>query len=98
LPDYTMPVDTYASQGLANQVEIAAGDLSAVPIAGNKVQLTWLGRRGVHLQTTTSYGATGWTDQDLTDGTNLIVAPGGMATTNYPVGPTNLFYRLVGPD
>jgi len=99
LPNYTMPVDTFGSQGSSAQAELLAGNLSAAPAAGNQVQLSWLGRRGVHLQTATSLAASAvWTDQYLTDGTNLIVAPGGMASTNYPIGPGNLFFRLVGPQ
>lgn len=90
-------MDVFGSQGATTQTELPAGDLSITNIGGSKVKITWLGRRGVHLQTTTTYGPTGWTDQALTDGTNLIVAPGGMATTNYAIGQSNLFYRLVGP-
>jgi hypothetical protein len=98
LPNYTMPVDTYASQGSANQVESPAGNLTATAVPGNKVQLTWLGRRGVLLETANSLSpGTVWTPLPLTDGTNLIVAPGGMATTNYTIGQTNVFYQLVGP-
>jgi hypothetical protein len=98
LPDYTMPVDTYASQGTANQVEVGFGDLTVSNAGNNQIELSWLGRRGVHLQTTTNLSSGQWTDQYLTDGTNLIVAPGGMASTNYTVGPGSLFYRLVGPQ
>ena len=98
LPNYTMPVDTFGSQGATTQVEIPAGDLTASVGAGNQVQLSWLGRRGVHLQTSPTLDASAvWTDQYLTDGTNLLVAPGGMASTNYTIGPGNLYFRLVGP-
>lgn len=95
LPDYTMPVDNYNTP----TTEIPAGNLSIGPLIGNEVSLSWLGRRGVHLQTATNLAPDAvWSDQPLTDGTNLIVAPGGMATTNYTVGSSNVFYRLVGPD
>jgi hypothetical protein len=99
LPNYVMPVDTYASQGSTTQTEIPAGNLAASAIAGDKIQLSWLGRRGVLLQSASSLspGAV-WTPLPLTDGTNLIVAPGGMATTNYSIGKSNIFYRLVGPQ
>ena len=97
LPDYTMPTDVFGSQGTNLSTEIAFGDLTASH-SGNQVVLSWLGRTGVRLQTTSSLnpGAV-WTDQYLTDGTNLIVAPGGMASTNYTIGAANVFYRLVGP-
>jgi hypothetical protein len=100
-----MPVDTYGSQGATTQSEIPFGDLAITNVndqvngGGNQVQLSWLGRGGVHLQTTSSLNAgTVWTDQYLTDGTNLLVAPGGMASTNYIIGQGSLFYRLVGPQ
>jgi hypothetical protein len=99
LPNYTMPVDTYASQGTNTEVEIGFGNLAIATGASNQFQISWLGRDGVHLQTATNIGPnTVWTSLDQTDGTNLIVAPGGTAGTNYTIGAGNLFYRLVGPQ
>jgi hypothetical protein len=99
LPNYTMPVDTYGSQGTANQTEIGFGNLAIAQASNNQIQLSWLGRNGVEVQTATSLSAhTVWTSQPLTDGTNLLVGPGGMASTNYPTGQGSLFYRLVGPQ
>jgi hypothetical protein len=101
LPNYTMPVDTYDSQGTGTngQTEIGFGDLAITTTTNNQVQLSWLGRRGVEVQTATSLDTNAvWTSQPLTDGTNLIVGPGGTAGTNYNVGTGNLFYRLVGPQ
>ncbi len=98
LPNYTMPVDVFGSQGVTSQIEIPAGDLSINPIAGDKVQISWLGRRGVQLETANSLSpGTVWTPLPMTDGTNLIVAPGGIATTNYSIGQSDVFYQLVGP-
>jgi hypothetical protein len=97
LPDYTMPVDTYASQGSATQTEPSFGDLSISTSGNNEVQLSWLGRGGVELQTASSLEGP-WTSQSLTDGTNLIVGPGGTASTNYGAGGSSLFYRLIGPQ
>jgi hypothetical protein len=97
-PNYTMPVDTYASQGASTQTEIAFGNLAATASTNNQIQVSWLGRPGVELQTTPSLSPAVWTSQPLTDGTNLMVAPGGIATTNYTIGAGNLFYRLVGPQ
>ncbi len=95
LPNYTMPVDTYGSQ----PTELSFGDLGIAAAVGKQIDISWLGRRGVHLQTAPSLNpGTVWTDLDLTDGTNLLVAPGGMAGTNYTIGSGNLFFRLVGPQ
>jgi hypothetical protein len=99
LPNYTMPVDTYASQGTTNEVEIGFGNLAITTASSNQVQISWLGRDGVHLQTATTIGPNAvWTSLNQTDGTNLIVAPGGTASTNYDIGKGNLFYRLSGPQ
>jgi hypothetical protein len=99
LPNYTMPVDIFGSQGTNTQSEIAFGDLAIAQATNNQIHVAWLGRDGVHLQTASTLNpGTVWTNQYLTDGTNLLVAPGGMAGTNYPVGQGNLFYRLIGPE
>jgi hypothetical protein len=99
LPNYTMPMDTYGSQGTNNQTEIGFGNLAIAQSTNDQVQVSWLGRRGVHLQTSSSLNADAvWTNLYLTDGTNLVVGPGGTASTNYSVGSGNLFYRLVGPQ
>jgi hypothetical protein len=97
-PNYTMPVDTYASQGATTQTEISFGNLAITNSGKNQIQVSWLGRGGVELQTTTNLSSGVWTSQPLTDGTNLLVAPGGTSSTNYSVGAGNLFYRLVGPQ
>jgi hypothetical protein len=94
-PSYTMPVDTYGSQ----PSEISFGNLAITNVSKGKIQVSWLGRDGVHLQTTSTLNAGAvWINQYLTDGTNLTVAPGGKVSTNYTVGAGNLFYRLVGPE
>jgi hypothetical protein len=99
LPNYTMPVDTFGSQGTSTQSEISFDNLAISNAGRSQVQISWLGRRGVHLQTASSLNAgTVWTNQNLTDGTNLIVGPGGTASTNLTIGHGNLFYRLVGPQ
>jgi hypothetical protein len=98
-PNYTMPVDTFGSQGTTTQSEISFGNLAITNLGNSQVQLSWLGRDGVALQTTTDLSSSGvWTTQPLTDGTNLMVAPGGEASTNYSTGPGSLFYRLIGPQ
>jgi hypothetical protein len=97
-PNYTMPVDIFGSQGATTQSEISFGNLAITNLLNGQVQLSWLGRDGVELQTTSNLSPAVWISQPLTDGTNLTVAPGGEASTNYTVGPGNLFYRLVGPQ
>ncbi len=97
LPNYTMPVDTFGSQGASLQTELPAGNLTIARTNGTQVSLSWLGRRGVQVQSASSLAGP-WTPQPLTDGTNLIVAPGGIATTNFSVGSGSVFYRLVGPN
>jgi hypothetical protein len=97
-PNYTMPVDTFGSQGAATQSEISFGNLAVTNLGGGQVQLSWLGRNGVALQTTSNLNPAVWISQPLTDGTNLMVAPGGEASTNYSIAPGNQFYRLIGPQ
>jgi len=106
-PNWTMPTDTFASQGSGNQQEPQLGDFT-VDKSGSTVVLSWLGGVGITLQTTTSLNPPiVWTPLPLTDGTNLTVTQGpgalapagpvGMATTNYPSGSGNLFYQVTGP-
>jgi hypothetical protein len=96
-PNYTMPVDTFGSQGSTSSTEISFGNLAITNLGSSQVQLSWLGRFGVELQTTSDL-TQAWTNQPLTDGTNLTVAPGGEASTNYSSGSGSLFYRLTGPQ
>jgi hypothetical protein len=97
LPDYTMPTDVFGSQGATTSTEIAFGDLT-IGRTNDQLALSWLGGIAIHLQTTSSLNpGTVWTNLNLTDGTNLIVAPGGMVSTNYTIGQGDLFFRLVGP-
>jgi hypothetical protein len=97
MPDYTMPVDTFGSQGASDSVEVSFGNLAITNLGNNQVSVSWLGRDGVELQTSSSLSPAVWTSQPLTDGTNLTVGPGGEASTNYTIGLGNLFYRLTGP-
>jgi hypothetical protein len=99
LPAYTMPTDTFGAQGAATQSEGSFGDLTISHAGTSSVTLSWIGRRGVHLQTSTNLSAgAGWTNLLLTDGTNLTVGPGGMASTNYVINPGEALYRLTGPQ
>jgi hypothetical protein len=98
LPDYTMPVDTFGSQGTSSSYEISFGNLAITNLGNQQVQVSWLGRNGVELQTTPGLSPAAWVSQPLTDGTNLTVGPGGEASTNYTIGSGSLFYRLTGPQ
>lgn len=80
---YVMPIDTFGTQ----TQEISFGNLAIAPATGGKVQLTWLGRPGVHLQTATNLGGA-WVDDMATD---------GLMATNYTIGTTPMFFRLIKP-
>lgn len=104
-PHYSMPTDVFGSQGTTTSTEISWGNFS-VTRSNNVIGLSWLGRDGVRLETTTNLTGTAvWTQLPATDGTNLTVTQGpgssppvGYAYTNYPIGAGNLFFRLVGPQ
>lgn len=110
LPNYTMPTDEWGGQGSTTSTEPSLANFS-YSRSGSTLNLQWLGRTGVHLQTTTSLTPPiAWTPLPLSDGTNLVVtpgnelqgiAPGGALTTNvttsYPIGSGNLYYELIGP-
>lgn len=79
--DYTMPMDTFGVQ----LVEPAVGTISIGPVIENKVLLSWWGRPGVNLQTTTTLGGA-WQN---------VSGTAGISSTNYPVGSGNQFFRLI---
>jgi hypothetical protein len=101
IPNYTMPTDVF---GAPAPGEASFGNLTMTK-ANKQVSLSWLGRTGVSLQRTTNLNPPiVWTPLPLTDGTNLTVNQGpgttppiGYATTNYPIGGSNVFYELIGP-
>jgi hypothetical protein len=98
LPNYTMPTDTFGSQGATTQAEPRVGNLS-IGVGGGRVNLSWIGGMGIHVQTTSKLNpGTVWTNLLFTDGTNLPVGPGGAVSTNFPFSPGNHFYRLAGPE
>jgi hypothetical protein len=79
---YTMPLDRFGAQ----LVEPAVGSLAVGAKSAGHVPVTWNGRPGVHLQT--SSNLTTWQDLPATD---------GLSSTNYPVGAGATFFRLVKP-
>lgn len=91
---YTMPQDTFGIQ----YGEPSFGELSAGPASGGTVPISWLGRPGVHLQSSTDLAGGAWTDHIQTDGTNWSI---GASSTNGLVGSTNWpssgnqFFRLI---
>ncbi len=94
---YTMPTDKFGSQGSTTQTEPSFGNLAISSAAGGKVNVTWLGRPGVHLETAASLSEPiNWTQQYLTDGTNLT-GPFGNMSANLPNAGGNLFIRLIHP-
>lgn len=88
---YTLPPDTFGVQ----TVETSFGGLIiGTPSAGH-VPVTWLGRPGVYLQTSTELSnAASWV-------THLESAayssPSGIYSTNYPTSAAATFFRLVEP-
>ncbi len=100
LPDYAMPTDVFGSQGTTTSTEPSFGPNIMINYSNNQVWLSWLGRPGVGLQSATSLTPPiVWQPMPLTDGTNLLVGQGtGIATTNYSVGTSNLFWELIGPQ
>jgi hypothetical protein len=79
---YVMPLDVFGAQ----TVEPAVGSLS-IQRSGSQVVLSWNGRPGVHLQSTTNPANPVWTDYNNTD---------GLSTASFPASGVT-FYRLVKP-
>lgn len=100
MPNYTMPTDVFGGQGTTTSTEPSFGPNITINSTNSQVWLSWLGRPGVSLQCTTSLTPRiAWQPMPLTDGTNLLVGQGtGIATTNFTVGTSNLFWELIGPQ
>jgi hypothetical protein len=106
---YTMAVDTFSNQpyqepffsvgNIAGIGNLAGGNLSVgTPVAGT-VPVSWLGRPGANLQSSTSLTGV-WQDLPLTDGTNWTAGSnstnGFVSVTNWPASGKT-FFRLVKP-
>lgn len=92
---YVLPMDTFGNQ----YVEPSFGDLSVTKIAGNNVQVKFVGRPGVKLQQASSLGGA-WTNNNGTDGNGYSgvteATPNGTATvTNLPASSAAGFFRLI---
>ncbi|HWF19501.1 MAG TPA: CBM20 domain-containing protein, partial [Verrucomicrobiae bacterium] len=81
---YQMPVDTFGTQ----LVEQSFGQLVAGAPSSGHIPISWLGRPGVHLQVSSSVKGP-WVDHAETD---------AMSFTNWPLGGSSLFFRLVHPE
>lgn len=92
---YQMPPDTFGVQ----YAEPSFGQLSANRAPSSSVSISWLGRPGVHLQTTGSLVAGPWNDLLDTDGatwtTGHSSTNGFISVTNYPASGSPSFFRLV---
>lgn len=108
---YVMPTDVFTNQPYQEPVfapgnlyegtgTLAGGNLTVGPVANGKVPVSWLGRPGAHLQTSTSLSGPVWQDLFGTDGTNRTSGysstNGWVSVTNWPVSG-NAFFRLVKP-
>jgi hypothetical protein len=84
---YVMPLDTFGSI-TNNEPAPGFGNLKIGPASGGHVPITWLGLPGVHLQSAGNLTGGVWQD---------LMATEGLSSTNYPVGTTPLFFRLIKP-
>jgi hypothetical protein len=84
------PMDTFGQQrtDLAGATEPAFGQLAIGGKSAGKFPVTWLGRRGVHLQSNTNLAGGTWQDLNATDGTS---------STNWPATTGARYFRLVQP-
>jgi hypothetical protein len=95
---YTLPMDTFGNQ--YNEPGFPVG-LSIGAPSGGKALISWLGRPGVHLQTKSGLAGGSWYNALETDGnvwtTGITSTNGFVSRTNYPVGATPTFFRLIKP-
>jgi hypothetical protein len=83
--NYSLPLDVFGAQA----VEPAVGSLAIAPsVTPGHVTLSWNGRPGVHLQSSTNLAGSFWLDVANTD---------GLSSTNLPAGAVRTFYRLIKP-
>ena len=88
---YSFPTDIFGVQRTNSSlaVEPPFGNLAAGKLVAGKIPVTWLGRRGVRLQTATNLVNAVWQNEPATD---------GSSATNWPVGTFKTrYFRLVQP-
>jgi len=94
LGTYNMPVDVFGQQTNSNPAiaaeanEISFGDLAITAPSPGTIALTWLGRPGVYLQTSTNLGSGVWTTVTNSD---------GLSASNFPSSGSSKFFRLINP-
>jgi hypothetical protein len=99
---YVMPVDKFGTQygePFFNPLATGDGQLQVGAPSSGAVPVRWLGRPGVHLQSSASVAGP-WTDHSNTDGTNwtsgVNTTNGLMSVTNWPAVGSG-YFRLVKP-
>jgi hypothetical protein len=110
LKPYVMPTDTFTNQpyvepffstgNIGANGSLTGGNLTVgAPVAG-KVPVSWLGRPGARLQTSTSLNNPAWQNISATDGTNWTAGysstNGFVSVTNWPSSGST-FFRLIKP-
>jgi hypothetical protein len=94
---YILPLDTFGNQ----YAEPSFGELAVGSAIASQVPVSWLGRPGVHLQTTADLASGPWQDLLNTDGAiwanGTTSTNGFVSVTNYPTGSAKTFFRLVKP-
>jgi hypothetical protein len=88
---YIMPVDRFGNQ---YSEPSTTTNFSARANGPGHVLVSWIGRPGVYLQTSTSLNPPVWVDHPET--VNYF-DPYGNYSTNYPTGDLKTFFRLVKP-
>lgn len=98
---YVMPTDTFGYQynePFFNSLNTAGGHLTVGAQSGGNVPVSWLGRPGARLQTTTDLTSGVWQTIVATDGTNWTAGysstNGFVSVTNWPASG-NTFFRLI---
>jgi hypothetical protein len=92
---YSFPLDVFGQQTNSNPAiaaeanEISFGGLAAISPSPGTIALTWLGRPGVFLQTSTNLASGVWT--------TVTNSGGGISASNVPASGSNMFFRLVNP-
>jgi len=88
---YTLALDYFG----APTVEDSFGNLTIGAPAAGSIPVSWLGRPGVYLQTSTDLSnPSSWVTHEETA---AYGSPTGIYSTNYPAGAAATFFRLVKP-
>lgn len=100
LNPYPLPQDKFGYQygePLFSGSATTNGNLTVGPVSNGKVAVSWLGRPGARLQTSSSLLG-GWQTIDATDGTNWTSGYNGtngfVSVTNWPAA-NSTFFRLI---